>query len=210
MGRVHAVVARRDIGKCDHLVGAGVGPGDVDQPGGETDGAVAHRRFHQPLHRGELLRGGGTVVAAHDLPPHGVVPDQRGEVGADPERLEAGEERRQVGRGAAAVARHHRRDPVTQVVGGVRELLDALLDVGVHVDEPRREYELARLDHPRRRPPPQRADRRDPSVLDAHVGAEPRAAGAVDDPSTRHQEVEIRRQQRCRRQDQKREGSRHR
>ena len=126
------------------------------------------------------------------------MPDQGGQVRPQAQLLEALEERREVGFGAAAVAGHDRRDPVAQEVGSAREVLHFVFHVRVDIDEAGSEDQVTRLDNPRRRGLNQGSHGGDLPVHDAHVGAVPGVAGPVHNPRTLDQEVEVRRRQRCR------------
>ncbi len=92
----------------------------------------------------------------------------------------------------AAFSGHHRGDALLQLAAtgrGVEQQRNAA--AGHHVDETRRDYQLVQCDRSPGRAAVQVADGGDPSVADAHIGAVPGIAHAVDNPAVPQDQIEI-------------------
>ncbi|MNX86282.1 hypothetical protein D3C86_1181580 [compost metagenome] len=179
--------------------------GLIGQAGAEAHGArrqrVGQHALHQVLLVGRGLRlgvahgGQAQVGVAHQSRDvdHGLTQAQLVEVGAhagEQRRLaQQGQRRRGVarqrrGRAAhAAIADHHRGDPLAGLPRQVRLFHEHQVVVPVHVDEARRHDLAAGVHAPRGRDGRKVADGRDALARHAHVGAPPGAAQAVDDPA---------------------------
>ena len=77
MGVVEAAEARGLLGERHQLLGRGVRPGRVVQPGGEAPGALLHRLAHHGRMSATSAVVGGPVVPAHAPDAHrGVAQDE--------------------------------------------------------------------------------------------------------------------------------------
>ncbi len=150
-------------------------------PGRQAHGTRTHGLLDQRLHLLLLLGCGRALLVGEHHAAHVVVPDEAGQVDRQPERAELLEKLVQLGCGTAAVPRHDRRHAVEQEVVGRGVVSDLGLDVGVHVDETRRDDPSVCVDDAPGRRPRERSDGCDPARADANVRAIPGIAGAVDD-----------------------------
>ena len=187
---VDAAVARRHRGERDDLFGRGEAAGDVEQAGGQPEGAFFHRLGDERPHAVQLVARRFAVVAAHDRAA------DRSLAGEDrPVRTDAGvRDARQVladrpGR-AAVVPLGQRRDALQQVVVRRRHVEDAAHRVRVRIDEPGRHHQPPGVEDAVRGRVRQVADARDAVAAHRDVGAQPRIARAVDHPSAADEQVE--------------------
>ena len=155
----------------------------------EANGAVSHHAAHVDAFR-QCLHG--VEVFAVGLPAPGeALHDARRRDVLD--RLHQAREVLAVfgpagGEADAAVAHHHRRHPVPARRGDDRVPEDLCVEVGVDVDEARRDQTAVGVDRPVRRPV-DAADGGDAVARDRHVGPRGLAAAAVDERSIPDHEV---------------------
>jgi hypothetical protein len=117
------------------------------------------------------------------------VPDERREVERGSFLLDFLEIARQVGAGAAAVARDHGGHAVGDEIARFRTFQDGALDVGVDVDEAGGDDAVAGVDYAGGRGAGEASDGRDPSGGDGDVGATPGVARAVQNAGVADEEV---------------------
>ena len=92
----------------------------------------------------------------------------------------------------AAFSGHHCRDALLQLAAagrGVEQQRNAA--AGHHVDEAGRDHLFLQRDRSSGRAAAQIADGGDPAIADAHVGAVPGIAHAIDDPPVLQDQIEI-------------------
>ena len=210
VAHVDAPVAGGDPGQPDEFLGARERVRDVGQTARERERALLHRLCHERLHRLQLLFGRHALVVADHrgahLPRAHVGDDVRSHPGElQPVQVPAQggpvpldgrcDHHRVVHRGA-----HHRPrgEMLPEDLGG--DSLGRLAQrpgvhqqpvfrVGVHIDEPRGHHQSVGIDHPGGRRL-FRPDVHDRVAGDGEVRAEPRAAGAVNDPRSADQQVD--------------------
>lgn len=219
MNREDAPGRRHRLAEDDHLVGGGVGAGDVGQAGGKAGGTLLDPLLHQILHRADLFLLSGTGVPAHGLDPNGAVGheidrvgrpvlvplDQVGHAAPSPVDLrKVAVQSRQVAAPRREIGLRDRgiREPVLAYHLGGDALEQAGVDpaagdegeirVAVDVDKAGADDVSAGIDPAASLPALQLADGRDPVPGDAHVGKAPGCSGAVDQPAPGDQEVEHR------------------
>jgi len=187
---INAPVCAGDFGQLHNLLGLREGAGQVNQPRRQSDRAILHRLRDVAFHDAQFgVRRRTQEGAAHRLPSHGVVADERADVGGDVRGFELLEILTKVQPRAAAVAEHEGRDAHAEKILGPGLVFDAL-GVRVGIDESGGDDQSAHLHaalccalHP--------AHRHDPSVAHCHIGEHGRVARAIRYPSAAQEQIEI-------------------
>jgi hypothetical protein len=211
---VEAAELRRRTGEEHQLVGGLVARGRVAERGGDTEGTLAHRLLDLDLHPEELLGGGRLGPLSHHDRAYLAGGDERADVdgrasGAEPlpvavevPPVDLDLVEREPAHDAAEdlVADRGHRSELAGELGG-DALADLRLGAGIdqhrqlalaeQVDEPRGDHVVVGIDAELGRSVAQVAHPDDAVSLDAHVGPEPGAARAVDDPSTLDDQVQL-------------------
>ena len=201
-------MARRYFGQLDQLGRPGERAGRVDQGRRQAQRALLDRLTYEPLHHLNLRGVRLDVAVSEHQRARRCGAEERSQVQRGAKPLEVAVQIAPVDPDAVAVVerlhldeqpRSGRRDRLALAgdLGG-DALADLRLDAVVgeeealrlaeHVDEARRHHAVAQLDAPACAGARQVAHRGYAIAPDAHVGAEPRSAGAVDDsPAGEHQ-----------------------
>ncbi|MGC3959492.1 MAG: hypothetical protein QM813_16560 [Verrucomicrobiota bacterium] len=194
---VNAVVGRDDFGEFDDFVGLGKCAGEINEAGGEADGAVFHGLFDVAFHFGEFFsRGWAIEAAAHGFLADGIVADERADVGRDAIGGDGIEEFRDVQGRATAVADDESSDAHAEEVFGASLKrfgvgIADFIGVSVDVNEARRDDEACGVDllvccagN--------LADLDDAAVFDGDVGEESGVARAIHDAAMADDGIELR------------------
>src|SRR5262249_32231773 len=194
--RVETAVLPRDPRQRHYLVGLCVSSGNVNQSGGESDGAVFHRLLDDALHLLEFFGCRRAVAEAHRLATDGAVRNERGEIHRQRLFFYATKKLRDVGGRCAAVSGDECSHTHAHEVLCGRQAVDRF-DVGVDINKPGSEYLSPGVDGPQRGLWSKAANLRDAAILNGHIGAKPRIAAAVDDASVGDKEIVRRRGSLC-------------
>ena len=205
------------VTSCDELVGVGVDPGRVDQPGRQPERAGVQRGLDLAHHRRALRLGCRSRLGAHHGPANRPVPDEERDI--QPERLgrdgvqvlaERPPARDQLVRSqrqldelppgigdrrerVPAVAGQLGREPLAQVADERAIDEQRAVRVPVRVDESGRDDEPAGVDHLRdvaRVDRREVVDREDPVAQDPDVRAATGRSGAIHDGAAAQEQVE--------------------
>ncbi len=214
MREVDAAVPRGDLGQLDDLVGGREAIGHVLQRRAHAERALLHRLRHDLSHLVELRRRGAPIVLANDVVPDAAGADEGGDVDRRVrsllEPLEIFAERAEVLRDAemrvgrlrilhhAVVDRRNRRSfagdlgrhPLQDLARRAAVDQHVELRLPEQIDEAGRDHQVRRVDRDRCRGTGKRTDGGDAIAADGDVTAEPRRAGAVDNPAIPDQDVE--------------------
>ena len=190
MAGVNATVRSGDLGQLNNFLRLRERAGQVNQARRQPDRAVLHRLLDVAFHLRQLgLRRRAEKGAAHCLASHGIVADERADVGGDVCCLELLEILAEVQPRAAAVSQHERRHAHAEEVLGKRLVFDALR-VRVRVHEAGRDYHPFHIHRALRRAG-HAADSGNAPALHRHVGEDGGIPRAVRDAAAAQNEVVV-------------------
>src|SRR6266850_5701047 len=216
VGSVEAHVLRGHLRERDQLVRLREGARLVDETRRETERPLLHRFLDELLHPRELLRVGLRVAEAEHNASNLRRAHHHADVDRRPRPTQPAEVAAQIrpvhlqavlaqpvfllvhpgvvhGRGRDALAGQLAGDALPDLRLGARIDQHAQLALAEQIDEAGRHGQASRVDSPLRLRRRQLPDRGDAVPADAHVGAHPRGAGAVDHAATRDHQVVARR-----------------
>ena len=138
MGIVDAALAGSNFRELNDLLGCAEVLWRVKETGGEPEGALVHRLFHQTAHAVELGRSGRAGRRGQNFLAHRAVADQEPDVGTDAGSPPFIKSSTDVKRARAIVTGNYRGNALAEIVfiGAVARIGQVFEDVRVRIDEP--------------------------------------------------------------------------